>query len=98
MRLQAFTERQRGCDCAQLLRALRGNLDQAAAFLEVVYAQRREFLGITFVADSYGLVAIDVPTTRTVISQVAAQIYGNDSVFFYAFQAFTALILFLAAN
>ncbi|HET9682083.1 MAG TPA: APC family permease, partial [Candidatus Limnocylindrales bacterium] len=56
------------------------------------------FLGITFVADSYGLVAIDVPTTRTVISQVAAQIYGNDSVFFYAFQAFTALILFLAAN
>ena len=30
------------------------------------------FVGITFVADSYGIVAIDEPVTRTVISQVAA--------------------------
>jgi amino acid transporter len=35
---------------------------------------------------------------RTVISQVAATIFGDGSFGFYAFQAFTALILFLAAN
>jgi amino acid transporter len=56
------------------------------------------FLGITFLADSFGIVPIDFPTTRTVISQVAGRIYGDNSIFFYLFQAFTALILFLAAN
>jgi amino acid transporter len=56
------------------------------------------FVGITFVADRFGITAIDVPTTRTVISQVAALAYGPDSIWFYLFQAFTALILFLAAN
>ncbi|HXI45213.1 MAG TPA: APC family permease, partial [Candidatus Acidoferrales bacterium] len=56
------------------------------------------FIGITFVADRFGIVAIDFPTTRTVISQVAALAYGGDSIWFYLFQTFTALILFLAAN
>jgi amino acid transporter len=56
------------------------------------------FLGITFVALNFGVVAIDSPTPRTVISQVAARIYGDGSLWFYLFQAFTALILFLAAN
>jgi amino acid transporter len=56
------------------------------------------FIGITFIADRFGIVAIDYPTTRTVISQVAAFAYGPDSAWFYLFQAFTALILFLAAN
>jgi amino acid transporter len=56
------------------------------------------FVGITFIADRFGIVAIDEPTTRTVISQVAARIFGDGSLPFYAFQAFTALILFLAAN
>jgi len=56
------------------------------------------FVGITFIADRFGIVAIDEPTTRTVISQVAARIFGDGSLAFYAFQAFTALILFLAAN
>jgi len=56
------------------------------------------FLGITFVADSFGVVPIDEPAPRTVISQVAAIIYGNRTIVFYLFQAFTALILFLAAN
>jgi amino acid transporter len=56
------------------------------------------FMGITFVADSYGIVAIDQPTTRTVISQVAAVVFGGDSTGFYVFQVCTALILFLAAN
>ncbi|HSK51463.1 MAG TPA: APC family permease [Clostridia bacterium] len=56
------------------------------------------FVGITFVADSFGIVPIDEPVKRTVISQVAATVYGDGSIAFYAFQAFTALILFLAAN
>jgi amino acid transporter len=56
------------------------------------------FLGITFVADSYGIVPIDEPTKRTVISQVAAAVFGDASIGYYLFQAFTALILFLAAN
>ncbi|HET9680830.1 MAG TPA: APC family permease, partial [Candidatus Limnocylindrales bacterium] len=56
------------------------------------------FIGITFVADSFGVVPIDQPATKTVISQVAAIAYGDGSLGFYLFQTFTALILFLAAN
>ena len=56
------------------------------------------FIGITFVADNLGIVPIDEPTKRTVISQVAAAVYGDSSIGFYLFQTFTALILFLAAN
>jgi amino acid transporter len=56
------------------------------------------FIGITYVADSYGIVPIDEPVTRTVISQVAAIVFGDGSIAFYLFQTFTALILFLAAN
>jgi len=56
------------------------------------------FVGITFVADSFGIVPLDEPVKKTVVSQVAAVVYGNGSVGFYLFQAFTALILFLAAN
>ncbi len=57
------------------------------------------FLGITFVAGSFGVLPTPegVPT-RTVISQVAGLIYGEGSLPFYLFQTFTALILFLAAN
>ncbi|HSO29991.1 MAG TPA: APC family permease [Candidatus Sulfomarinibacteraceae bacterium] len=56
------------------------------------------FIGITFVAHSFGLVPVDEPVKRTVISQVAATVYGDGSIGFYLFQTFTALILFLAAN
>jgi amino acid transporter len=56
------------------------------------------FMGITFVADSYGIVAIDSPAPKTVISQVAAVVFGDSTFPFYLFQTFTALILFLAAN
>jgi len=56
------------------------------------------FVGITFVADSFGIVPIDEPVAKTVISQVAATIYGDGTAPYYLFQAFTALILFLAAN
>ncbi len=56
------------------------------------------FMGITFLADSFGIVAVDSPVQKTVISQVASTVFGNDSLAFYFFQAATALILFLAAN
>jgi amino acid transporter len=56
------------------------------------------FIGITFIADSFGVVPVDDPAPKTVISQVAAIAYGESSIGFYLFQAFTALILFLAAN
>ena len=56
------------------------------------------FIGITFVADSFGIVPVDEPVKKTVISQVAGTVYGGGSIGFYLFQAFTALILFLAAN
>ena len=56
------------------------------------------FIGITFVADAFGIVPIDVPVTKTVISQVAEIAFGTNSIGFYLFQIFTALILFLAAN
>jgi amino acid transporter len=57
------------------------------------------FLGITFVASSFGVLPTgEGEAPKTVISQVAAHIYGEGTVFFYLFQTFTALILFLAAN
>jgi amino acid transporter len=56
------------------------------------------FIGITFVADSFGVVPIDSPVPKTVISQVAGIIFGGNTALFYLFQTFTALILFLAAN
>ena len=46
-------------------------------------------------ANAFGIVPVD---NKTVISQVAGTIYGDGSIGFYLFQAFTALILILAAN
>ncbi len=67
-------------------------LSAVAALLAIL------FIGITFVADSFGVVPIIDPVHKTVISQVAAIAYGENSIGFYLFQTFTALILFLAAN
>ncbi|HEV8516627.1 MAG TPA: amino acid permease, partial [Candidatus Limnocylindrales bacterium] len=53
------------------------------------------FIGITFLATSYGVLPED---GNTVVAQVAAAVYGSGSFGFYTFQAFTALLLFLAAN
>jgi amino acid transporter len=55
------------------------------------------FIGITFLAVNFAIVPIDHPEKQTVIAQVARAVYG-DGVVFYLFQAFTALLLFLAAN
>ena len=54
------------------------------------------FVGITFLATNFAIYPIEEPK-QTVISQVARTVYG-DSFAFYSFQAFTALLLFLAAN
>ena len=56
------------------------------------------FIGITFVAVNFGITHIDQPEKQTVISQVARRVYGDGSIPFFLFQAFTALLLFLAAN
>jgi amino acid transporter len=54
------------------------------------------FIGITLLAVRFGIAPIEVPK-QTVISQIARNVYG-DGVLFYLFQAFTAVLLFLAAN
>jgi len=56
------------------------------------------FVGITFLATNFGIVPIDEPVKQTVIAQVAGRVFGDSSIGFYLFQAFTALLLFLAAN
>jgi amino acid transporter len=54
------------------------------------------FIGITFLAANFHILPIDNPK-QTVIAQIARHVYG-DTAGFYLFQAFTALLLFLAAN
>ena len=54
------------------------------------------FVGITFLATHYHIVPVEIPK-QTVISQIARHVYG-ESILFLLFQAFTALLLFLAAN
>ncbi len=54
------------------------------------------FVGITFLAISYHVMPVESPR-QTVISQIARHVYGETPMFLL-FQAFTALLLFLAAN
>jgi amino acid transporter len=70
----------------------------AATLTAVAFLLGILFMGLSFIAYTFGIVAIDQPVLKTVISQVAALAYGNDSIPFYLFQIFTALLLFLAAN
>ncbi len=53
------------------------------------------FVGITFVANGYGVLPND---HQTVIAQVAAHVFGVSSLGYYLLLAFAALILILAAN
>jgi amino acid transporter len=53
------------------------------------------FIGVTFLAVSFGVVPQE---GQTVIAQVAAHVYGDSSLGYYLFLAFAALILVLAAN
>ena len=54
------------------------------------------FVGITFLAANFHILPMEEPK-QTVIAQISRHVYG-DTVGFYLFQAFTALLLFLAAN
>jgi amino acid transporter len=56
------------------------------------------FIGLTFLAVNFGITHIDEPAKQTVISQIAATVYGAGSIPFFLFQGFTALLLVLAAN
>jgi len=53
------------------------------------------FVGITFLASGFGVVPNEVDT---VLSQVAGHVFGLDSIGFYLFLTFAAVILMLAAN
>ena len=53
------------------------------------------FLGITLLAHAYGVIPSE---TETVVSQIARNTFGGWSLFYYAVQAATMLILVLAAN
>jgi amino acid transporter len=56
------------------------------------------FIGLTFLAVNFGITHLDLPEKKTVISQIAGTVYGDGSIPFFLFQAFTALLLVLAAN
>jgi amino acid transporter len=53
------------------------------------------FVGITLLADAYGVIPSE---TETVVSQLARGTFGGGSVLYYAVQITTMLILVLAAN
>ena len=55
------------------------------------------FIGITFLASNFHILPIEEPQ-QTVIAQVARARLRRRLAPFYLFQAFTALLLFLAAN
>jgi amino acid transporter len=55
------------------------------------------FLGTTLLARHYGIV-YEKGDSETVMSQVGAVAFGGKNILYYALQAFTAGILFLAAN
>jgi amino acid transporter len=54
------------------------------------------FLGISWLTTHVG--GVVASEERSVVAQVAIAVFGNSSVGFYVVQAFTALILILAAN
>jgi amino acid transporter len=53
------------------------------------------FIGITFLASGFAIVPNE---EDTVLSQVAGHVFGLDSIGFYLFLTFAAIILMLAAN
>jgi hypothetical protein len=56
------------------------------------------FFGITFLSRAVGVDPEAIHQGETATSQIAAGVFGDDELMFYVVQAFTALILFLAAN
>jgi amino acid transporter len=68
----------------------------AATLMAMAIILATLFIGITFMATNFHILPIEEPR-QTVIAQIAKHVYG-DNLAFYLFQAFTALLLFLAAN
>ena len=68
----------------------------AATLMTMAVILATLFVGITFLAENFHILPVEEPK-QTVIAQIARHVYG-DNVAFYLFQAFTALLLFLAAN
>ncbi|HVL54797.1 MAG TPA: APC family permease [Vitreimonas sp.] len=68
----------------------------AATLMIMVALLATLFIGITFLATNLAVFPVEEPK-QTVVAQIARAVYG-DSLGFYAFQGFTALLLFLAAN
>lgn len=56
------------------------------------------FLGVTFLSRAVGVDPERIDLGETALSQIAGGVFGGASFMFYAVQAFTAFILFLAAN
>ena len=58
------------------------------------------FAGISWLSQHYALVPMDEHKAgfMTVTAQLASQVFGQNSLLFYAIQFFTSLILILAAN
>jgi amino acid transporter len=56
------------------------------------------FVGITWIASHWGIGPSEGVGGPTVLAQVSAVVYGAGTIPFFLFQAFSALILFLAAN
>ena len=72
------------------------NASQTLAIMAVLLAVL--FVGISFLAVNFAVAPVELPATKTVISQVATHVYGENTIPFFLFQSFTALLLFLAAN
>jgi amino acid transporter len=69
------------------------NASQTLGIMAVLLAVL--FVGISFLAVNFAIAPVE---HKTVISQVAGRVYGDGTIPFFLFQAFTALLLFLAAN
>jgi hypothetical protein len=67
----------------------------ASTLVAMVVLSITMFVGITLLAHAYGIVPSE---TETVVSQIARGTFGGGSLFYYAVQAGTMLILVLAAN
>lgn len=72
------------------------NASQTLFVLGIILAML--FLGITFLSRAVHVDPHLIEEGKTVTSQIAGAVFGPDSPAFFVIQAFTALILFLAAN
>jgi amino acid transporter len=67
----------------------------AATLIAMAVMSIAMFMGITLLAHAYNIVPSE---TETVVSQIARNTFGDHSLFYYAVQIATMLILVLAAN